>query len=70
MDQPITVYGHDSEVKFLTACEIWEVATNEAIDKFGNEWRNKASWIANRTKDLTYENDLQKMVGAHLNIKA
>ena len=39
MDQPITVYGHDSEVKFLTACEIWEVATNEAIDKFGNEWR-------------------------------
>jgi len=69
LDQPITVYRHDSEVKFLTACDIWKIVTNEAIDEFGNEWKNKKSWLANRTKVLTYENDPQ-MVGARLNIKA
>ena len=53
----------------LTDTQIWKVASNEAIDLFGNEWRNKGKWIADRLKVLNYENDTQKMVGGHLDFK-
>ena len=53
----------------LTETPIWEVASNEAIDLFGNEWQNKIKWWNDRLKVLNYENDLQKMVGGHLDFK-
>jgi len=63
--------------EILTDTQIWEVASNEAVDLFGDQyihsdqWRtNKEKWFADRLKVLTYENDLQKMVGGHLDIKA
>ena len=70
MDQEITVYGYDSEAKFLSDIQLHDKVTNEAIELFGNEWRNKGKWIADRLKVLNYENDLQKMVGGHLDIEA
>tara|TARA_R110000751_G_C13408228_1_gene438631 strand:- start:13 stop:192 length:180 start_codon:yes stop_codon:yes gene_type:complete len=55
--------------EILTDTQIWEVASNEAIDLFGNEWQNKRKWWNDRLKVLNYENDLQKMVGGHLDFK-
>ena len=69
MDQEITVYGYDSEAKFLSDIQLHDKVTKEALDLFGNEWRNKGKWIADRLKVLNYENDLQKMVGGHLDFK-
>ena len=34
----------------LTDTQIWEVASNEAIDLFGNEWPNKRKWWNDRLK--------------------
>ena len=69
MDQEITVYGYDSEAKFLSDIQLHDKVTDEAIELFGNEWQNKGKWIADRLKVLNYENDLQKMVGGHLDFK-
>ena len=59
----------DQEI--LTDTQIWEVASNEAIDLFGDQWHtNKEKWWADRLKVLNYENSPKKMVGGHLDIKA
>ena len=55
--------------EILTDTEIWKVASNEAIDLFGNEWQNKRKWWNDRLKALNCENDRQNMIGGHLDIK-
>ena len=35
MDQEITVYGYDSEAKFLSDIQLHDKVTNEAIELFG-----------------------------------
>ena len=65
----ITVYGYDSEAKFLSDIELHNKVVDEAIELFGNEWQDKATWIADRFKVLNYENSPKKMVGGHLDIK-